>query len=103
MSLQDTKLITSADIKFPSTARFTGEKLCGWSVTIDIFHGVAHDVTNHVRNSLLSFLTCTPSSATWPSRLALEWTWAAMSFANRDKNTSVGPMKLQMESLVLPL
>ena len=30
MSLQDAKLITSADVKFPSTACFAGEKLCGW-------------------------------------------------------------------------
>ena len=44
MSLQDAELITSADVKFPSTAHFAGEKLCGWSVVIDVFHGVAHDV-----------------------------------------------------------
>ena len=37
MSLQDAESITSADVKFPSTAHFAGEKLCGWSVVIDMF------------------------------------------------------------------
>ena len=48
MLLQDAELITSADVKFPSTAYFAGEKLHGWSVVIDVFHGVGHDVANHV-------------------------------------------------------
>ena len=50
MSLQDAELITSADIKFPSTAHFAGKRRCGWSVVINVFHGVAHDVANRVRN-----------------------------------------------------
>ena len=54
MSLQDAELITSADVKFPSTACFAGEKLCGWSVMIDIFHGVAHDMSNCVRNFVIA-------------------------------------------------
>ena len=36
MSLQDAESIASADVKFPSTAYFAGEKLHGWSVVIDI-------------------------------------------------------------------
>ena len=43
MLLQDAESITSADVKFPSTAYFAGKRLCGWSVVIDVFHGVAHD------------------------------------------------------------
>ena len=54
MSLQDAKLITSADIKFPSTACFAGEKLCGWSGTVDVFHGVGHDVANRVCNFVIA-------------------------------------------------
>ena len=43
MSLQDAERITSADVKFLSTAHFAGEKLCGWPVVINVFHGVAHE------------------------------------------------------------
>ena len=46
MSLQDAELIASADVKLPSTAHFAGKKLCGWSVVIDVFHGVAHGMAN---------------------------------------------------------
>ena len=54
MSLQDAKSITSADVKFPSTAYFAGEKLHGWSVVIDVFHGVAHDVATRVRDFVIA-------------------------------------------------
>ena len=36
MLLQDAELITSADVKFLSTACFAGKKLCGGSVVIDV-------------------------------------------------------------------
>ena len=54
MSLQDAKLITSADVKFPSTACFASEKLCSWLVVIDIFHGVGHDVSNCACNFVIA-------------------------------------------------
>ena len=54
MSLQDAESIISADVKFPSTADFAGEKLCGWSVVIDVFHGVAHNVATRVRNFVIA-------------------------------------------------
>ena len=54
MSLQDAESITSADVRFPSTAHFTGEKLCGWSVVINVFHGVAHDVATRVPNFVIA-------------------------------------------------
>ena len=54
MSLQDAESITSADVKFPSTACFAGEKLHGWSAVIDVFHGVAHDVATRVRNFVIA-------------------------------------------------
>ena len=52
MSLQDAKLITSADVKFPSTACFAGENGC--LVVSDIFHGVAHDVAVCFRNFVVA-------------------------------------------------
>ena len=54
MSLQDAESITSADVKFLSTAHFAGEKLCGWLVVIDVFHGVAHDVATRMRNFVIA-------------------------------------------------
>ena len=56
MSLQGAESITSADVKFPSTAHFAGEKLCGWSAVIDVFHGVAHDVSTRARNFVIAVM-----------------------------------------------
>ena len=54
MSLQVAESVMSADVKFPLTAHFAGKKLCGWSVVIDVFHGVAHDVATHVHNFVIA-------------------------------------------------
>ena len=91
MSLQDAELITSADVKFPSTACFAGEKLCGWLVVIDIFHGVAHDVSNCVRNFVIAVVPHLHSvQHNLPSRPALAWTLCAVCSAKLRRNASTG-------------
>ena len=39
VSLADAKLITTTDVRFPSSARAAEEQLYGWSILLDIFHG----------------------------------------------------------------
>ena len=39
MLLADAKLITTTDVRFPSSARAAEEQLYGWSILLDIFHG----------------------------------------------------------------
>ena len=105
MSLQDAESISSADVKFPSTACFAGEKLHGWSVVIDVFHGVAHDVATRVRNFVIAVVPHLHSvqHKSLPRRQALAWTWSAVHCAKLSKNTSVGRTKLPMEWLPQPL
>ena len=50
MTLQDAASITTTDVRFPSSPQIAAEKLCGWSVVIDVFHGVNHAVSNAVRD-----------------------------------------------------
>ena len=49
LTLQDAESLTTSDVKFPPTAYFAGEKLFAWSVVVDVFHGVAADVSTRVR------------------------------------------------------
>ena len=49
LTLSDAERLTSTDVKFPTTPFFAGEKLYGWSVVIDVFHGRNTDVANSVR------------------------------------------------------
>jgi hypothetical protein len=62
-SLSDATTITSHDVRFPTQPFVAIEKLQGWSVVIDIFHGVAHPIAAAVRNAVLEI---TP----WLMRLA---------------------------------
>ena len=54
LTLQDAEQITTSDVKFPPTAYFAGEKLFGWSVVVDVFHGVTADVATRVRTFVLA-------------------------------------------------
>ena len=49
MSLADAERITSTDPKFPTTPYFAGEKMYGWSIVVDVFHGHRTDIANAVR------------------------------------------------------
>ena len=99
MSLQDAERVTSADVKFPSTAHFAGEKLCGWSVVINVFHGVAHDVANRVRNFVIAVV---PHLHLVQCNLAespgVGMAWCVVSCMKHTRNASAGPMRWQMGS-----
>jgi hypothetical protein len=58
VSLADADSITSHDVRFPTDAYVAAEKLCGWSVVIDVFHGSAHAVSISVRNAVLAIVPC---------------------------------------------
>ena len=49
LSLADAERLTSSDLKFPTTPYFAGEKLYGWSIVVDVFHGRNTDIANAVR------------------------------------------------------
>ena len=49
MSLADAERLTSSDVRFPVNPQTGAEKLWGWSILVDIFHGVAHDISISVR------------------------------------------------------
>ena len=54
MTLHDAEKITSTDVRFPTTPQVAAEKLWGWSILIDLFHGIAHDIANNVRNFVIT-------------------------------------------------
>ena len=54
ISLQDAETITTNEAKFPPSAYFAGEKLYGWSVVIDVFHGTNHAISTNVRSFALN-------------------------------------------------
>ena len=54
ITLQDAEAITTNEAKFPASAYFAGEKLCGWSVVVDVFHGSNHAVATNVRNFVIN-------------------------------------------------
>ena len=49
VSLADAQAIIATDVRFPTDAQTAAEKLYGWSVVIDVFHGVAADIAIAVR------------------------------------------------------
>ena len=53
ISLADAESITSTDVRFPTNAQVASEKLYGWSVTADVFHGPAHDIAVSIRGAVL--------------------------------------------------
>jgi len=53
MTLADASRLVSTDVRFPTSPQVAAEKLYGWSVVIDVFHGVDHDVSKAVRNFVI--------------------------------------------------
>ena len=49
LSLGDAERLTTSDLKFPATPYFAGEKMYGWSIVVDVFHGHNTDIANAVR------------------------------------------------------
>ena len=50
VSLEDAQRITTSDVSFPSNPQSAEEKLYGFSIIVDLFHGVAHPVSVSIRN-----------------------------------------------------
>jgi hypothetical protein len=51
-TLADTQALIAEDTRFPTRAYVAVEKLCGWSVVIDVFHGPNHPVAVSVRHAV---------------------------------------------------
>ena len=54
VSLQDAETIVTNDVLFPEDAFTAAQKLCAWSVAIDIFHGVNHPVAVAIRGFVVN-------------------------------------------------
>ena len=39
MSLDDANRLATTDVRFPSAPQIAAEKLYGWSILVDLFHG----------------------------------------------------------------
>jgi hypothetical protein len=51
-TLADAQALIADDTRFPTRAYVAVEKLCGWSVVIDVFHGPNHPVAVSVRHAV---------------------------------------------------
>ena len=56
VSLADAELITTTNVRFPSSARAAEEQLYGWSILLDIFHGVLHPVALSAANMVVEII-----------------------------------------------
>ena len=52
VSLDDTNKLISSDIRFPTEVYVATEKLYGWSVVIDVYHGINHPIAVSVRRAV---------------------------------------------------
>ena len=54
VSLSDVRYLTSSDVRFPTLPHVAVEKLYGWSIFVDLFHGVGHPISVSIRNAVLA-------------------------------------------------
>jgi hypothetical protein len=54
LSLADAAALTSDDVRFPTRPFIAVEKLAGWSVVVDVFHGVDHPVSISIRAAVIA-------------------------------------------------
>ena len=54
ISLSDADKITSADLRLPTEPRAAEEKLYGWSIMVDLFHGKDQDIARQVRSFVIA-------------------------------------------------
>jgi hypothetical protein len=52
ISASDAAMLVSNDSKMPTTVRQMEEKLYGWSIMVDVFHGPTHRIARNVRNAV---------------------------------------------------
>jgi hypothetical protein len=50
MSLADASRLITSDVRFPSSPQVAAEKLYGWSILLDLFHGSIEPIAERVRN-----------------------------------------------------
>ena len=51
-TLSDARALVSNDVRFPEDAAMAAEKLAGWSIVIDIFHGEMTDIAVNVPSAV---------------------------------------------------
>ncbi len=61
LTLDDAEKIVSTDVRFPTTPQVATEKLYGWSIFIDLFHGATTAIATNVRAFALCVGPCLPS------------------------------------------
>jgi hypothetical protein len=49
----DAETLLSGDVRFPTQAFTAMEKLYGWSIVVDVFHGEAHPIAVSIRTAVL--------------------------------------------------
>lgn len=54
LSLADAQVLLSDDVRFPTQAYIAIEKLYGWSLVVDVFHGVTHPVSVSIREAVVA-------------------------------------------------
>jgi hypothetical protein len=54
MSLADAQRLTTTDVRFPSTPQIAAEKLYGWSIFLDLYHGSNQPIALHFRNFVIA-------------------------------------------------
>ena len=52
VSLSDTSSLTTTDIRLPTLVHITVEKLLGWSVVVDVFHGHGEPIAVSIREAV---------------------------------------------------
>jgi len=52
LSLSDAEALTTTDIHLPTVDYIIQEKLVGWSIVVDVFHGSAHPVAVSIREAV---------------------------------------------------
>jgi hypothetical protein len=56
MSLNDASTLTSNDTALPTEVFVAIEKLCGWSVVVDVFHGAPTLIATYIRNAVAAVI-----------------------------------------------
>ena len=56
--LANESTLTLQDICFPTKVHVAIEKLCGWSVAVDVFHGTTTPLARNVQNAVMVIRPC---------------------------------------------
>ena len=54
VSLADAEALTTSDLKFPTLPYMAVEKIYGWSIHVDIYHGPNQPISNNIREAVMS-------------------------------------------------